>query len=110
LHINAEIHKRHIKLEQQMFFQNTDLYKVIRVDLYEIGSSFLAVGEPSSPIIFQIPAVDDADETIDGEWMQITTSGIQWQLDSDNLALPIDGTVPRLRVKRESTSDNCTWK
>lgn len=93
-----------------MFFKASELYKVEIFQNYHIGSTFSSLGVPSSPIIFQIPAVEDPDAAVDGDWIQMTSRDISWQLDAGNLSLTVDGAQEAVRIVRASVSDNCSWK
>ena len=93
-----------------MFFKPTETSKVLDIHNYYIGSTFTAIGVPAAPIVFQIPAVENPDPDTDGDWVQMTSGAIAWQLDADNLSLTVAGTQMTLRVKRGNTSDNLSWK
>ena len=93
-----------------MFFDKGKLHKVIEVQNYHIGSTFTSLGVPSSPIIFQIPKVENPDKDNDADWIQMTSKSTAWQLDADNLSLAVSGTQRALRVVRALETDNCFWK
>lgn len=93
-----------------MFFKSSELYKIETFQSYHVGSTFSSIGIPSSPIIFQIPAVADPDDATDSDWIQMTSGSIEWQLDADNLSLTVDGAQDKVRIVRDSIDDNCSWK
>jgi hypothetical protein len=93
-----------------MFFKSSELYRVETFQSYRIGSTFSSIGVPTSPIIFQIPAVEVPDPAVDADWVQMTSGAISWQLDADNLSLTVDGAQHLVRIVRASTADNCNWK
>ena len=93
-----------------MFFKGIETSKVLEIHNYYVGSTFSAIGIPTSPILFEIPAVESPDPDTDSDWVQMTSGGVSWQLDADNLSLTVAGAQLQMRVKRANTTDNLSWK